>query len=258
MTGNRTSTLAIRTPEGVVFALQLASPVTRFLAWVVDAVCISTITSLLGVALSLLAIVNVDFSRAVSILVFFAAQIGYGFFCEWLWRGQTIGKRFLRLRVVDAYGMRLQFSQIVIRNLLRFVDMLPAFYLIGGMATLLNARTQRLGDLAANTVVIRTPRIEQPDLDQMLAGKFNSLRNHPHLEARLRQKITPVEASLALQAILRRDEFEPRARAELFARLGEYFRSIVEFPPDSVENITDEQYLRNVVDTVFRPRKTTA
>ncbi|HSY19489.1 MAG TPA: RDD family protein [Candidatus Acidoferrales bacterium] len=255
MTTTRTSTLAIRTPEGVVFSMQLASPITRFLAWVVDVVCISTVTSILGVALSLLSIINADFSRAVSILVFFAAQIGYGFFCEWLWRGQTVGKRLLRLRVVDAYGLRLQFSQIVIRNLLRFVDMLPAFYLVGGITTLLNARTQRLGDLAANTVVIRTPQIEQPDLEQMLAGKFNSLRNHPHLEARLRQKITPVEASLALQAIMRRDEFEPRARAELFARLGEYFRSIVVFPPESVDSITDEQYLRNVVDTIFRPRK---
>ena len=251
----RTSTLAIRTPEGVTFALQLASPVTRFLAWGVDFVCISTLTMLLGAVMNLLAIISLDLSRAISILVFFAAQIGYGFFCEWLWRGQTIGKRLFRLRVMDAGGMRLQFSQIVIRNLLRFVDMLPAFYLVGGLTTLLNARTQRLGDLAANTIVIRTPQIDQPDLAQMLAGKFNSLRSHPHLEARLRQKITPVEASLALQAILRRDEFEPRARAELFTRLGQYFRSIVEFPPETVEHITDEQYLRNVVDTVFRSRK---
>lgn len=258
MTNSRTSTLAIRTPEGVEFAMQLASPATRFLAWVLDIMVLSTITSMLGTALGLLNLINMDVSRALSILAFFAAQMGYGFFCEWLWRGQTVGKRFLRLRVVDAYGLRLQFSQIVIRNLLRFVDMLPAFYLVGGMTTLLNARTQRLGDLAANTVVIRSPRIEQPDLEQLMAGKYNSLRSHPHLEARLRQKITPVEASLALQAILRRDEFEPRARAELFRRLGEYFRSVVEFPPDSVESITDEQYLRNVVDTVFRSRKAEA
>jgi hypothetical protein len=194
----------------------------------------------------------------VFVLAYFAVQIGYGLFCEWLWRGQTVGKRLLRLRVVDAYGLRLQFSQIVIRNLLRFVDMLPAFYLVGGLATLINSRTQRLGDLAANTVVIRSPQIEQPDLEQVLAGKFNSLRSHPHLEARLRQKVSPVEASLALQAILRRDEFEPRSRAELFARLGEHFRALVEFPPDSVEHITDEQYLRNVIDTVFRSRKNSA
>jgi len=256
MTTTRTSTLAIRTPEGVVFALQLASPVTRFLAWALDLVCISTATSLLGAVFQLLGIISLDLSRALTIVGFFVIQIGYGFFCEWLWRGQTFGKRLLRLRVVDAYGMRLQFSQIVIRNLLRFVDMLPAFYLVGGITTLLNARTQRLGDLAANTVVIRSPQIEQPDLEQMMAGKYNSLRSHPHLEARLRQKITPVEASLALQAILRRDEFDPRARAELFSRLGEYFRSIVEFPPETVDAITDEQYLRNVVDTIFRSRKT--
>jgi len=252
MSSARTSTLAIRTPEGVVFALQLASPVTRFLAWAVDLACISAAMSLLGLALRLLDLVSLDLSRAVSIVAFFAAQIGYGFFCEWLWRGQTVGKRLLSLRVVDAYGLRLQFSQIVIRNLLRFVDMLPAFYLVGGLATLINTRTQRLGDLAANTVVIRSPHIEQPNLEQVLAGKFNSLRGQPHLEARLRQKISPAEASLVLQAILRREEFEPHARAQLFARLGEHFRSLVEFPPESVEYLTDEQYLRNVVDTVFR------
>ena len=258
MTTSRTSTLTIRTPEGVVFALQLASPVTRFLAWAVDIAVVSATMSILGIALSLLNLISLDFSRAVFALTYFVVQIGYGLFCEWLWRGQTLGKRLLRLRVVDAYGMRLQFSQIVIRNLLRFVDMLPAFYLVGGLATLINSRTQRLGDLAANTVVLRSPKIEQPDLEQVLAGKFNSLRSHPHLEARLRQKISPVEASLALQAILRRDEFEPRARAELFARLGEHFRALVEFPPDSVEHITDEQYLRNVIDTVFRSRKNSA
>jgi len=258
MNPSRASSLTIRTPEGVVFALPLASPVTRFLAWTVDLACISALMSILGLALSLLNLISLDLSRAVSIVVYFAAQIGYGLFCEWLWRGQTIGKRLLRLRVVDAYGLRLQFSQIVIRNLLRFVDMLPAFYLVGGVTALINARTQRLGDLAANTVVIRTPQVAQPDLEQVLAGKFNSLRQHPHLEARLRQKLSPVEASLALQAILRRDEFEPRARAELFARLADHFRALVEFPPETVEPITDEQYLRDVVDTVYRSHRTAA
>ena len=252
---SRASTLTIRTPEGVVFALPLASPVARFLAWSVDFACIMAAASVLGTTLRLLDLISLDFSRALGILLFFALQIGYGLTCEWFWRGQTVGKRLLRLRVVDAAGLRLQFSQVVIRNLLRFVDMLPAFYLLGGLTTLLNARTQRLGDIAASTVVVRTPKIEEPDLEQVLAGKFNSLRAHPHLEARLRQKVSPVEASLALQAVLRREEFEPRARAELFARLGEHFRSLVEFPPDAVENVTDEQYLRNVVDTVFRPRQ---
>jgi uncharacterized RDD family membrane protein YckC len=254
MTGARTSTLTIRTPEGVDFALLLASPVTRFMAWAVDFLCITAATTVLSSAMMLLSLISVDVTRAISVLVFFALQVGYGFTCEWVWRGQTIGKRMLRLRVVDASGLRLQFSQVVLRNLLRFVDMLPAFYLVGGVATLLNRRSQRLGDIAANTIVIRMPKVEDPDLEKVLAGKFNSLRQHPHLEARLRQRVSPVEASIALQAVLRRDDFDPIPRAELFGKLAEHFRSVVDFPPDSVEGIADEQYVRNVVDVVFRPR----
>lgn len=250
----RTSTLTIRTPEGISFSFMLASPVTRFLAYAVDLACISAIGTVIRVLLAISDLFGLDLGVAVGILAFFLLQIGYGLVCEWFWRGQTIGKRMLRLRVVDAHGLRLQFSQVAIRNLLRFVDMLPAFYLVGGIVALLNRRTQRLGDLAANTIVIRTPQIEQPDLEQILAGKFNSLRSYPHLEARLRQKISPFEAGLALQALLRRDEFEARSRAELFERLGGHFRSLVEFPPEAVEGISDEQYLRNVVDAVFRPR----
>lgn len=256
MNSSRTSTLTIRTPEGIDFSLLLASPVTRFLAWVVDFFLVSSVSSVVASLLMLVGLISMDIGMAVRVLVLFAIQIGYWLGCEWFWRGQTFGKRLLRLRVVDANGLRLQFSQVVIRNLLRFVDALPVFYLVGGVTTLLNARTQRLGDLAANTVVIRSPQIESPDLEQILAGKFNSLRQHPHLESRLRQKISPVEAGLALQSLLRRDEFEPLPRAELFARLGEHFRSLVEFPPDSTDGITDEQYIRNVVDTVFRPRGT--
>lgn len=254
MNGVRTNTLIIRTPEGIVFSFLLASPVTRFLAYTVDLACIAALTALARIVISLLEVVNLDFGAAIGVLIFFVLQIGYGMTCEWWWRGQTIGKRMLHLRVMDAQGLRVQFSQIAIRNLLRVVDMLPAFYLLGGVVAWFSPKTQRLGDLAASTIVIRTPKIEQPDLEQVAPGKFNSLRQHPHLEARLRQKISPVEARLALQALLRRDEFEPASRAELFARLGTHFRALVEFPPEAVEGITDEQYLRNVVDVVFRPR----
>src|SRR5205085_9331588 len=141
-------------------------------------------------------------------------------------RGQSIGKKLFRLRVVDAEGLRLQFNQIVTRNLLRFVDSLPAFYLVGGMVSLLNPACQRLGDIAANTIVIRNPRLTEPDLDQLLAGKYNSLRQHPHLAARLRQRVSPAEASLAVQALLRREQFELLSRIELFAELAAHFRDL--------------------------------
>src|SRR5215469_15119965 len=120
----RTATLQIRTPEGVQFSQLLAGPVTRFLAWFIDAICIAGIVALVGVLSSFLAIVSPDFATAFHTLAYFVVSIGYGIFCEWRLRGQTIGKRVFRLRVVDAEGLRLQFHQVVTRNLLRFVDML--------------------------------------------------------------------------------------------------------------------------------------
>ncbi|MBI5802205.1 MAG: RDD family protein [Verrucomicrobia bacterium] len=250
----KTNTLIIRTPEGIVFALSLAGPVTRFFAWLVDVACLLVVAQLLNSVIRFLGLVSEDFATALGILIFFLAQVGYGIGCEWWWRGQTLGKRLLRLRVMDAQGLQLQFSQVVIRNLLRFVDGLPGPYLVGGIACLVSQRAQRLGDLAANTIVVRQPQPRQPDLEQLLAGKFNSLRAHPHLAARLRQRVSPAEASAALQAIVRRDELEPSARVQLFAELAAHFKSLVEFPPDTTEGITDEQYVRNVADVLFRPR----
>jgi uncharacterized RDD family membrane protein YckC len=248
------ATLQIRTPEGIVFAQELAGPVTRFLAWAVDLMCISALVVALSWFMILLHLVSPGFGAALSAIGYFVISVGYGITCEWAWRGQTVGKRLLRLRVVDVEGMRLQFNQVVTRNLLRFVDSLPATYLVGGLVCWFNAKCQRLGDIAANTVVIRIPLVLEPDLDQLLAGKFNSLRQHPHLAARLRQSVSPAEAAVALQALLRRDELEPMARVDLFAELAEYFRAKVEFPAEATDGIADEQYVRNVVDVLYRTR----
>ena len=111
---------------------------------------------------------------------------------------------------------------------------------------------QRLGDIAANTIVLRAPRLTEPDLDQLLAGKFNSLRQFPHLAARLRQNVSPTEAGVALQALLRRDELDPHARVELFDELAAHFRAKVLFPAEAMDGVPDEQYLRNVVDVIYR------
>ena len=250
----RTSTLQIRTPEGIVFSQLLAGPVTRFLAWLVDAGVIIAMVMVMGFVLGMLSIISADLAGAASALGYFVISIGYGITCEWFWRGQTIGKRLFRLRVVDVAGMRLQFNQVVTRNLLRFVDALPVMYFVGGVACWLSPKCQRLGDIAANTVVLRMPRVAEPDLDQILAGKYNSLRQHPHLAARLRQRVSPGEAAIALQAVLRRDEFEAAARVQLFAELAAYFRTKVEFPAEATDGVADEQLLRNVVDVIYRAR----
>ncbi len=123
----KTSTLFIRTPEGIVFSQLLAGPVTRFFAWFIDQLCILVLPDGSGNrSCSLLEVLSFEFALRFLVIGWFVVGIGYGIFFEWSWRGQTIGKRLFRLRVVDAEGMRLQFNQIVVRNLLRFVDALPA------------------------------------------------------------------------------------------------------------------------------------
>ncbi len=253
-----TTTLQIRTPEGIVFSQLLAGPVIRFLAWLVDLMCISILVTVLNIGMGLLLLVSSNLAMALATLGYFVISIGYGIACEWGWRGQTIGKRLFRLRVVDAEGLRLQFDQIVTRNLLRFVDSLPLFYFVGGLVCWVSPRCQRLGDLAANTIVIRSPRVAEPDLEQLLAGKFNSLRHYPHLVARLRQRVSPAEGAIALQALLRREQFEPATRVELFTDLAAHFQAKVQFPSEATDGITDEQYLRNVVDVIYRTRSEVA
>lgn len=254
----KTGTLIIRTPEGIVFSQVLAGPVTRFLASFIDQLCVNTIMTTLSVLVAIVAVVSFNFAVAFYVIGYFLVSIGYGIFFEWAWRGQTIGKKLLRMRVVDVEGMRLQFNQIVVRNLLRFVDALPAFYFVGGVTCWFNSKCQRLGDIAANTIVIRQPRVSEPDLDQVLAGKFNSLRQYPHLAARLRQNVTPAEADIALQSLLRREEFDPVARVELFGELAAHFGAKVQFPAEATDGIADEQYLRNVVDIIYRARPETS
>lgn len=250
----RPAVVELRTPEGILFTLEPAGPMARLLALLIDYAAVSVILQTLNIVLLMAKIIHADFARGLAIWLQFAAPIAYSLACEWFWRGQTFGKRLFRLRVLDARGLRLQFTQVVIRNLLRPLDLLPLFYLTGGLTAWLSPKGQRLGDFAAGTMVIREPVLFQPDLDQVSPGRFNSLRAHPHLAARLRQQVSPELAATALQALLRREGLDPAARVRLFAELAAVFRAKVALPEADLAGLPDEQLVRNVVDVLYRPR----
>jgi len=250
LTGRKT--LQIQTPEGVVFNLTIAGLFTRFLAWIVDGAAIMAATSLITICTAFMTVISHDFANALSVILYAVISVGYGIYTEWRWRGQSWGKRLLRLRVIDASGLKLQLSQIIIRNLLRPVDLLPACYLLGGLFSFWNRRGQRLGDLAANTVVVSIPVSFTINTQSIKEGKYNSFRDYPHLESRLRQRTKPIEAALALDAILRRDEITPEARVELFKDIATHFRGLVPFEEHVDEMIADEQFVRNVVASIYR------
>jgi uncharacterized RDD family membrane protein YckC len=247
----RVDVLRVRTPEGVSFAFALASPVTRLAAWVIDKAVVTAAWSAISAILALLGLLSADLARGIIAVGYFVFSTGYGMALEWLWNGQTVGKRALHLRVMDERGLPLRFSQVVVRNLLRAVDSLPAAYLLGGLAAVFSRKAQRLGDVAAATIVVHEPPVAGTDLTGLVLAKYNSLRGQQHLAARLRANTSPALAHAALQALLRREQFEPAARLALFGELAAHFRTLAVLPPELDEGISDEQFVRNVVEVLF-------
>ena len=250
------SSLRIATPEGVVFSYQLATPVSRGLAWGVDAAAIAGVSFLVSRLCTLAGFLSNDFANFLTAVLYFVISVGYGILLEWRWRGQTLGKRIFGLRVVDVHGLRLQFPQIALRNLLRPIDGMPVCYLVGGVTALWTRSGQRLGDLAANTVVAQEPYWEIPDLEPIAPAKYNSLGAYPHLSARLRSLASPEAVGYALQAVLQRDRFTASGRVELFQEIAGYFRSLVRFPEEALEGLSDEQFVRTVLRVIYNPAKT--
>ncbi|HUR57656.1 MAG TPA: RDD family protein [Opitutaceae bacterium] len=254
MSVTRVNVLRVRTPEGVAFSFRLASPVLRLAALVIDWAAVAAAWSVLATLLALFQLVGRDVMGLVGTVAYFVLSEGYRIYTEWRWRGQTIGKRVLHLRVVDERGLRLTFAQVVLRNLLRFIDALPLAYLVGGVAALVTQRGQRLGDLAAGTLVIWEPEEAVPDPAIWQGEKYNSLRTHGAVVARLRQAVTPNEAQAAWQALARRDDLEAGARVRLFGELAAHFRALTPMPVEAVEGISDEQFVRNLVDVLYLSR----
>jgi len=196
-----------------------------------------------------------DQTLAVLILSNFLLSVGYGIILEWFWRGQTLGKRIFQLRVMDENGFPLRFHQVLIRNIMRFVDSLPLYYLVGGVACVTSRYGKRLGDHVAGTVVARVASSMTIDVDEVSRHKYNSFRQHPHICARLRQRVRPEMASLMLEALFRCNDFLPDARLSLFRELADFLRNLVPFPETAVLGLTDEQYVRNAVEVIFESAK---
>jgi hypothetical protein len=197
---------------------------------------------------------NGDIGTALQVLIYFVVFVGYSMVLEWTQRGQTLGKRLFRLRVVDAQGRKLTFSQVVVRNLLRAADMLPICYAVGGVASLLSRHGQRLGDMAANTVVVYVEARQIPEFAALTDSHYNSIREQPRLVARLRQELSPEQARVALDAVLRREQLAPEARLTLFTEIAAGIRQQVRFPEECLVGLSDERLVLGVVESLFNEK----
>ncbi len=245
--------LRIKTPEGIEFALPLAGPIPRLLAWLIDRAALLVAFSVMSTLMAFFSLISPDLHQALMILSFFLISLLYNILLEGGWQGQTLGKKVMRLRVIDSSGFRLRPDQVIIRNLLRVVDALPLFYGVGGAAALLHHHGQRLGDMAAGTVVIHREQHPFNLQEGVEPLKYNSLIAYPHLVSRLRQRLSKEEIALGVDAITRREAFEPSSRLEVFRRLAAHYRERVSFPDEAVDGLADETYVRAVIDGILKP-----
>jgi len=152
---------SVELAEGVVIRLRIAGPLPRALAYLIDFL----IRVMLMVAGAIIAMMTGwamggRVAGGLVLLVWFLLDWLYPVVFEAGRRGATPGKRMVGLRVVQSSGSPLTAGQAVVRNFLRFIDGMPLFtYAFGITSCLATRRFQRLGDLAAGTVVVydRTP-----------------------------------------------------------------------------------------------------
>jgi uncharacterized RDD family membrane protein YckC len=141
------------TPEGVVLELILAGLGSRFLARLLDTVIQGSIIIALAIGLS--ATNAPGWVEAMSIVFIFLVVFAYDVIFETLNNGRTIGKQVAGIRVLGESGEPIRFLASAVRNTLRIIDFLPFFYLVGSVAIVTTEHDQRLGDLAAGTIVAR-------------------------------------------------------------------------------------------------------
>ncbi len=196
----------IETPEGITLNLRVAGPLARALAWGADSLI--KYGALWGLLMALAFLGGGGFG--LWLIALFLTEWFYPVLFEVYADGATPGKKALGLKVVHANGTPVDWPAALIRNLLRAVDFLPAFYGFGIVAMLCNRNFQRLGDLAAGTVVIyREP-----------SGKTPALPPGPALPPAV--PLSPVERQLLIDFAERGAALNPERQVELAELLTDF------------------------------------
>lgn len=226
----------VLTPEHVQIRLTPAGLGSRFLALVVDA---SLIVSLAALATQVAGLV---FPGAVGQLMAATAAFvitwGYHVYFEVRHQGRSPGKALVGIRVVDGRGLPISLEQSFVRNIVRVLDFAPLGYGLGALTAQLDREARRLGDIAADTLVIREGRTVDADRRASRSRDFNSLRT-PRVLRLLRHRIGLEEREFLSTLCLRAEEMEGRARFDLMEEVGRYYRKKldVEDLPLSGENL---------------------
>ncbi len=146
--------LVLLSPEKTILTYRLAGLGARVFAHVIDVLIILVAEYVAVVTAGILSVTSIAF-LAIPLWAIFAVSFIFLYFIllESFWNGQTIGKKAVGIRARMADGTAITSLAAIGRNLLRVADFLPGMYFVGLLAMFTTPRSQRLGDLVANTVV---------------------------------------------------------------------------------------------------------
>ena len=228
----------ISTPEGVDVELTLAGIGSRFIAALLDLLLQGAVLLAAAFALGVLGGDGTSFGNAAFSIVFFLVFFGYDVLFEVRSRGRTLGKRWTGLRVVRSGGRPVTFVPSAVRNVLRVVDILPMFYALGMLSIFVTARNQRLGDLAAGTLVVR----ERPGgmRERPVADEPITIHSTDGWDV---SAVSAQDVGTVRQFLARRDGLDTRARAQLAGDLERRLRPRVAGAP---ERIAAEEFLERL------------
>jgi uncharacterized RDD family membrane protein YckC len=233
----------VETPEQVRLHLELAGLGTRSIAYILDTLLRYGV--LLAIVVAVILIYDVfqlhwettsdrfgtHVIAIVLTLLYFFMEWGYFALFEWLWNGQTPGKRAARIRVLKDGGGPISFLDAALRNLVRIVDSSGPMAAIGMMFIFFNKKNKRPGDLLARTIVVR----EHPrTLTQLLAVSDQPPRvpDDPFADLIRRISLTSDQHDLIARYLGRRDQLDSTTRARLRGQIVDAILNPIRLQPN--------------------------
>ncbi len=245
----------ISTHENVTIEYETANLGSRFLANLLDNTIFYATLAIIVIILIVANVISSDvvksdtidieednlfLSVSIVILIYFLFRNFYNVLFDMIMKGQTPGKKAVGIRVVSITGEPINFTASFIRNLMRAVDSLPASYLVGSIILILNSKSQRLGDIVANTMVIKIRS------DAKFSKKLNTIisedkTNEVNMEDILNKYITqdePINEVIPVTENINNDTNEkPTINREEYEILSEYLKKRENMPDTQVNDI---------------------
>jgi uncharacterized RDD family membrane protein YckC len=253
------------TPENIRISYAAAGLGSRFVAWVIDQLLVFLLLTVLIVAL-LFAGIGADslsgfgelvddgasgdsramiYAAGIAVLVFGLGSFLYYGVSEYLYRGQTIGKRNQSLRVVKADGFALDGASVFLRNLFRVIDHIPALWVV----PLVSGKSQRLGDMVAGTLVVSDKVTQLGGMREQLLARATADVVFRFSPAKLRMA-RDVDVQAAERVLERGPEAYTAEMTPVVSRLAVSIAKRLEVEPPSPELAV--QFLRDFLTAEYR------